>query len=802
MIPHTAASIEDAHAVQIATFMTWGELKRMSPDLAKLKAEERDKLFECRPDNSDDLVPGGIDAKAKDKQYQDESLAFVLTTYYTSTPEYEEGIYLITLGDEKVLHRSTWHDEENNVRLDLPLSQYQSFTEGREGYWTVGLMEIVGGGNEIRAAQISGLLDHLERFGNRKTYLPTNSLITPEQITSPRGTVLHMNPGGEPKHEPAVPYDPASLDLFGIVSKEMDDSSGMQETASGTQDKNVNSGRQAFAIISQVHAGLSEPRENIETGYVRGSRIVMQLARAFFDVPRQLKWEGEDGIARHKAWTRADLTSTMDIRLKAGTLSMLAPAAKAQLAERYAAYGDQVLPLDEFRDIIAGNVGGMVGLQDNPHRLRIQNQIAEWMDGPPEGWREDLQQPVFGPQPFGPAPEPPPVIAMDAPTPENPAPQPRIEDPVLAGILEPVPADELPQVATMRMTEIAKAMAKPKYRSKPPDWRAGLDLEYQHMVLVAQQSAVPQQPQAGVEPQPEAGGLKHDLQEDALQEGAEEPKPAEPYTLRADGRDIQLEGAMRSYGDDGQAYIVIPEATIQRQLQPHIADRGAWQEERERLLATRSENELRAERLVGHFSQLMDADEDGTTLWNWFQDFKANKTALDKDLEIAVLKGQQSSKEASDERADKAESDRRYEEWAPGALRGAVDGILKLDELQDVGLDAQQLFDELSGLGGEVLFWTAPEDMEAWGMRFEKGRTYPHYGRILRVINGHAGVARKLKARHEEVLAAREANRVSLEGGDGGKPVVTASDTPVLAGKHAAAPTTMEEWEASLQEDD
>ena len=291
----------------------------------------------------------------------------------------------------------------------------------------------------------------------------------------------------------------------------------------------------------------------------------------------------------------------------------------------------------------------------------------------------------------------------------------------------------------------------------------------------------------------------------ALPEGetaAEEPKPAEPYTLRADGREIQLDGAMRSYGDDGQAYIVIPEATVQRQLQPHIADRNAWQEERARLLATKSENEIRAERLVEHFSQLMDADDDGSAMFTWFDDFRANKPALEKDLEIAVLKGQHSTREASEKRADQAESDRQYEEWAPGALRGAIDGALKLDDFKGVGLDAQELFDQLSGFGGEVLFWTAPEDTQAWGMTFKKGGTYPHFGRILRFINGQAGVARKLKARHEEVLAAREANKVALEGGDDGKPVVTASETPVLAGKQSEPPNTFEEWEESLREDD
>lgn len=521
LIPHTCDSIEDADGVQIAQFMPWWKLKVMAPELANqenLEKEKRSKLFEFRPDNSEDLIPGGTDHKTKHEDYHDEALVFTITTYYKSVPEYEKGLYLITLADSRVLHRSDWHDTENNVRLDLPVSQMAGWNEGREGYWDVGLMEIVGGGNEVRAAQIAGLLDHLEKFGNRKTYLPTNSLITPEQISSPRGSVLNINPGGEPKHEPAVDYDQASLDMFGIISKEMDDASGMQETASGTQSENVNSGRQAFAIISQVHAGLSEPRENIETFYIRGSYIVMQLAKAFFDVPRQLKWEGEDGVARHRAWTRSDLTTTTDIRLTAGTLSMLAPAAKAQLAERYVAYGAEVLPLDEFREILAGNVGGMVGLQDNPHRLRIQNQIGEWMEGPPEGWREDQQQePAFGPQP---------VIALDDATPENPAPQPRIMDPILAHILEPVPSDEMPQVATLRMSMIGKAMANPKYRGKPEDWRAGLDLEYQHMVLVVQGSqAATAEPGAEATDQPPitedpAAEAQTDLQEDALQEGA------------------------------------------------------------------------------------------------------------------------------------------------------------------------------------------------------------------------------------------------------------------------------------------
>ncbi len=316
--------------------------------------------------------------------------------------------------------------------------------------------------------------------------------------------------------------------------------------------------------------------------------------------------------------------------------------------------------------------------------------------------------------------------------------------------------------------------------------------------VAAEPAADTDEPASGDAPAPDA---------DALPDGEtpDEPRQSEPYTLRADGRDIELTGAVRTFGDDGQAYIVIPESSVERQLKHNIADRSVWQAELKRLQEERSDNEVKADGLVEHFKNLLEADEDGSALWTWLQDFKANKDNLSKDLEIAVLKKQAANTEARTTVADQAVEDRAYKEWAPGALRGAVDGVLKLKDFDGLGLDGNDLYEEIAAMNAEQVFFTATAKEVAerpWGMTFVEGNVYPNYTTILRIANGQAAVVRKEKTRVEEAAAAKEANRLALEGGDDGKPVAAAGETAVVGGKKGKAPSTRDEWEASLLEDD
>ena len=518
LLPHTSADIWDADGVMIAAMPTWAEVKEMEPDIAGMDDEIIAEIMGFRPSFADALTDADttdIDPKiGESDEWNDERPVFVLKSYHLRRPEYPDGLMLITIGGCYVLHRSRWIDDSDGEKraLSLPVTQLCGLAEGREGYWHVGLMEVIGGSNEQRAAIMAHWNFHLDHFARRKTYLPTNSIINPDQIRNPTATVLPINPGGKPEYEDIPEFPSDAVALYQEQGMAMDDAAGLN-TQPGPK---TTSGRHEFALISQEHAGMAEFRSNYERGYIRGSRITLELARAFFTDEQETKYAGEGGSYRLLAWKGADLVVDPDVRVKAGSGTMLAPAAKAQLAERYAGLG--VIDMDDLKEVITSNVGADIGLQDNPHRMRVLNQIAEWKEGPPPDWQPPEPQidPMTG-QP-----------AMDPATGQPLTPP----DPVLMQIWEPIMADELPPVASMRLKELADAMAGPKYRTFPPEWRFGLDTEYQHMGMVLTQSQMPAPDPTGGQPGQqggdggkdvpglEAGGEANDLQEDALQEGA------------------------------------------------------------------------------------------------------------------------------------------------------------------------------------------------------------------------------------------------------------------------------------------
>ena len=179
-----------------------------------------------------------------------------------------------------------------------------------------------------------------------------------------------------------------------------------------------------------------------------------QLVRAFYTVPQQISWLGEDGAYKQKSWLGTDLTSAKNIRIKRGTFTMLQPTAKTAVANEIMLAGGMSLP--EFMDITSSNVQGLTGLQNNVHRLRARRQISAWNDGPPEDWQ---------PQP----PQQDPETGEEIPTP----------DPVIENILGSLPPDIEPENAALRTYEFGKAIAGTKFSSHPPEWQQGLLNAYQ-----------------------------------------------------------------------------------------------------------------------------------------------------------------------------------------------------------------------------------------------------------------------------------------------------------------------------------
>lgn len=458
-IPDTARDIWEADGLQVGAMVPLGALKGLFPEkFASLPAEKVAEIVSARPANAKDLLPRGY--KDRQNETDDSTLCFVLRRYYRQTAEYPRGAYLVVAGADIVLHRGEWWDATNREPLDIPVTQFGQFNE-KDNPYKIGLMEFLGPGNELRAFLFGAILEHLDRFIRRKTFLPITSNLQPEQLQAETATVLPIVPGGEPIYE-TLPDIPAVVEkMFAAVKEDLNDESALQQSAQGLNPPGVDSGVHAQAIIEQVTIGLSDLRQNTERGFTRGCRIMLQLMRAHYTVPQQISWKGEDGAYEQREFTGADLGSTRDVGLAKGSFTQLAPSSKAALAQSYAQMG--IFSEDELRHAIAGNVGGTIGLDDDPHRLRVRRQISRWGKGPPEGWQPPApqvdpatQQPVLGPDGQ-------PVIPPD---------------PTLAAIFAPLEVDDDPVVAKLRAYELGRTMASTRFSRWTPEWQAPLRQEY------------------------------------------------------------------------------------------------------------------------------------------------------------------------------------------------------------------------------------------------------------------------------------------------------------------------------------
>lgn len=509
LIPWTCSGIHDAKGFQILSFsQTWGDLRAQFPELNDIGADERSKILSFKQKWAEPAYPPGQKKRYEEmmqSQNVDDRPCMTLTTYFTGLkcPDYPNGLYMVQLGDSYLLHRSTLSytdEDEVEVPMMLPLAQVRLFTEGRDHPYGVALMEMIGPGGELRDSQVSAALDYLDKLLTAKTFVDVASTLQDDQLNdrSRRYVSCNLNSAGAVQPETVAPFPALGFEIFNLATEEMRRAAGLENLAN-LRAPDTTSGVQAMSLISAAQAALAPQARAVVDPYLRGARVRLELVKAHVSVPRQIKWSTEDGRYRRQAWSRSDLGNTSDVRLKAGTMSLMTPAAKTAFNVSLRNMG--VLNQEEFEDVVEGNISGQVAVQTNPFRQRIRRQIADWKDGPPEGWQPP--QPVMQNVPQQ-VPTLGGVITMNVPQQVTPP------DPLLASIWAPVPSDTLPQVAQTRLSELAKLTATTEYQTKPAPWRVAVDQEFAKMQQVVQQAqaaqAAQQKPQQ-TEGKPKEGGM-------------------------------------------------------------------------------------------------------------------------------------------------------------------------------------------------------------------------------------------------------------------------------------------------------
>lgn len=468
MYPATCTGIETATMAQVGELLPWAAIEKRWPAAAKLDEKQLLPALQDRPQSSDYLLHQDIEDNRTAKlpgsgRLNPACMGFVVTTYVPVCPEYPRGAKVVTLGKTVLLERGDWCDETRGyVRtLPIPVDQFKQFEEGRDDMYGVGLMTLLGSGNEARAQMLGYFFEHLERFSRRKVFYPLNSPIRPDEMGwATMGDYIPMAPGqGAPQTEDVPSFPQSAVEFEARISDEMDSESGLEAVAQGQNPTGVKSGLHAQQLIEQVYLGLSDIRQSTHEGVVRGWLISANLHRTFFTVPMTTRFVGVDNADREKEWRGADLDGFEDVRIQPGSGTMLTPSAKMAIAESAAQQG--ALSAQELRVIWRGAVGGTLGVQDEPHYARVRRQLARYAEGPTA--EDDA------------------TIAAEAQT-----------------LWAPILADTLPAVAAMRLDELSRAMATAGWGQHPPAWVAAFNAEWQRMAD-AQQPQAPPAPQEGGE---------------------------------------------------------------------------------------------------------------------------------------------------------------------------------------------------------------------------------------------------------------------------------------------------------------
>jgi hypothetical protein len=450
-LPSTAKDIDEADGFMISTFRPLSEVKdTYAKELSALDNDGLWELVNYRPGKWKILVPSHmkdvkVPTKKADEPPPDDALVLVTCVYMRQGGSYPKGAYVCIAGKDKLAHRQEWTVVVNGVEegLLIPVSQFKGFEEGEDDPYGFGLMHLLGPGNEVRAAALGNAIEHLDRFNRRKVFYTPNSLFQAKSGPAAMGVYVPVQQGTEPKAEDVPDYPTVGMEILDRATNEMTDESGLQLPAQGQTDPNVKSGLHAQTLIEQVSIGLSDIKQATEDGFVRMSRITLQLIRAFFTEPQMIRYRGEDQRYKYREWSSADLTDTKDVRILKGSFSMLAPTAKLAVAQFM--YELKLIDDWQLKQMAGGNIGGNLGLQDDPALLRIRRQLEDFQQGPPKG-----SDPALWPQ-------------------------------LLADIFKRFPNDMDQKNATFRYREIDKTMNGVKYERLDPNWRAGLEAEYEQM---------------------------------------------------------------------------------------------------------------------------------------------------------------------------------------------------------------------------------------------------------------------------------------------------------------------------------
>jgi hypothetical protein len=495
-LPRLVSGISDAEGVIIARFTSLGELKAKYPDVKALSPEQQWELVRWKTDDYKRLLPEHYEydppqrAEGDEEAPEDDAPVCTLTVYYRSCPLYPRGYYGVFAGKNQRIYNGTrvalmpQVEGEGEEPMDIPVAQFRWRTaEAKRDPYGETIVEDIGPMDEMRATQYAAALEYLYRFSKPRWALQMGTPIQPEELADIEKPI-YFPPGGKPELMSPPPF-PEQM-AFGLVDRldrDMENIASIRKEAMGATVGSVRSAEDRKTIIEQSNIGLTSLRANVEDGYERLGRLILQESRAYLDKPVLMATRGDGGAYQIEELTRADLKTSRSVRVRKGTFTMLLPVAKRDviMQEQQAGTLD---PMEASR-LRRDNIASLIGAEDSPFALQIRRQLQAWRKGPPKELLGAQPQPQTGPdgQPV--------IDPMTG--------QPVMSDPVAeaaAQVFVMAPVHDEQPVAMIRHNELARAVAEKEFYAHPPGWMAALDQVYMHARQASGVQTVAEQQQA------------------------------------------------------------------------------------------------------------------------------------------------------------------------------------------------------------------------------------------------------------------------------------------------------------------
>jgi hypothetical protein len=510
-LPPTA-DIGTASGVILLMFEPLGQAKRRFPALAAMDDDEIRQIAEWRPRRWREIVPLAqrpiSNSTMTGKKISDSTLIFWYHRFENPSADYPDGAEIAVNGGAKnnqsayIFKRDTLREDvedENGslqpILMKAPVAQFRAVIDTDDGDPNgIAPISAFGGANETRAHLFLAALNDIDIRLNPNVFLTSASEVTKEDMNRRDGTPIDvLTKDDMPVYEKRDALPPELPIFLERVDHDMDTAANLNQTAQALDSEYSESGEAKKVAIRQAKVQLAQEWQGFINGVLQYWQIKLQLAQAKLKTPQLVRLSGQNSAYKARHFVGADMLGVSTVTLAPGSGTMMSPAEKAQ----YLAQFQNMKWIDQVQagELARSSMADDLGLEPNAHEEHMDRCIADWLDGPPDGWDEQMQAAMAFPQQMQAyqqsiAPIVQQLVAsgMDQQTAmaqiqqTQPAPQ---QPPEPWTPFEARANDEEPIVAQVQYPKLSKLMSTAEYAAQPAPWRALVDKRYKQAAFAA-----------------------------------------------------------------------------------------------------------------------------------------------------------------------------------------------------------------------------------------------------------------------------------------------------------------------------